>query len=131
MRPRTRPMTKPSTAAIRANFTTRPITLRTTKTTTARMSATITSSARMDLIRDLGDFLSHLGVTGIHRAVTHVGGCLAGTAHNNIGDPLLAGGLGWSLGLFFVLPGIAHGQGNASGGKLCRGMQALHSAIGR
>src|SRR3569833_113694 len=120
---------KPSTAAIRANLTTRPITLRTTKTTTARMRATKISSVRMDLIRDFGDVGGHLGIANVHRAIVQlVERRLAGAALR----ALLAGGLGRSRGLLFGFLGFAHGQGNASGDKLCRAaLQALHSAAGR
>jgi hypothetical protein len=82
----------------------------------------------MDLIRDLGHFRSYVGVAGIYRAIAdRVDRCFAAAALRT----LLAGGLGRSRGLLFGFLGVAHGQGNASGDKLCRGMQALHSAAGR
>jgi hypothetical protein len=82
----------------------------------------------MDLICDLGHFRSHFGITGIYRAIAdRIGRCFAGAALRT----LLAGGLGPSRGLLFGFFGVAHGHGNASGDKLCRGMQALHSAAGR
>src|SRR6185437_5699837 len=105
-----------------------PITLRTTKTTTARMRAAVISSVRMDLIRDFGDVGGHPRIANLYRAIARlVGRRLAETAPR----VLPAGGLG-RRPLFPVgVPGVPHGQGNASRRKLCRGMQALQSAAGR
>src|SRR6185437_8446528 len=77
MRPSTRPTMKPSTAAIRANFTSKPISLRTTKTTTATINAMTISSVRMDLIRDLGDLLGRWRPRR-HRPACRMAACQCG-----------------------------------------------------
>src|SRR5690242_19845547 len=69
IRPSARPTIKPSTAATRANFTTRPITFRTTKTITATIRPRTISSVRMDLIRDVSDLCRHGRVAAVYRAV--------------------------------------------------------------
>jgi len=83
----------------------------------------------MNLIRNLGDFLSRLGIASVHcGSAIRAGDSPGGAVHDNIGGAFMPGGLGRRPPFPFGFLGITHGQGNAPGRKLCRGMQALHSA---